>query len=60
MLWTFFLLAGCTELYREDEEASDITETAGHLEGSITLEEVRQREERKFGATLVDPSSAAH
>ena len=37
-----------------------ITETAGSLDGSISIEEVKQREEEKLGAAVADPSGAAH
>ena len=37
-----------------------ITETVGELEGAVTLEEVKRREEEKYGSALTDPSSAAH
>ena len=41
-------------------DGNRITETTGSLEGALSLEEVKQREEEKFGYVLPDPSSAAH
>jgi ferredoxin len=37
-----------------------ITETTSALEGALTLDEVKAKEEEKFGYALPDPSSAAH
>ncbi len=37
-----------------------ITETGSALEGALTIEEAKQKEEGKFGSVLSDPSSAAH
>ena len=37
-----------------------INETSGSLDGSIDIEEVKKREEAKFGAAVADPSGAAH
>lgn len=37
-----------------------ITETKGELEGALTIEEVKQKEEEQFGYILPDPSSAGH
>ena len=41
-------------------DANRITETVGSLEGALTLDEVKAKEEEKFGFVLPDPSSAAH
>ncbi len=37
-----------------------ITETTDSLDGGLTIEEAKQKEEDKFGSVLDDPSSAAH
>lgn len=37
-----------------------ITDTAGKLETAVEIEEVKRREEEKYGSSLEDPSSAAH
>jgi len=37
-----------------------INETSGSLDDSIPIEEVKKREEEKFGAAVADPSGAAH
>ena len=37
-----------------------VTETSDSLKNASELEEVRSREEAKFGRVLEDPSSAAH
>ena len=45
--------AACTDDNR-------ITETVGSLDGAHSIEEVKKKEEEKFGNALADPSSAAH
>ncbi len=42
------------------EEEHRITDTDEALDGALTIEEVKQKEEEKFGRVLEDPSSAAH
>jgi hypothetical protein len=42
------------------DDDNRITDTSGELEGAISIEVVKQKEEEKFGAALEDPSSAAH
>ncbi|MDA2925706.1 ferredoxin family protein [Acidobacteria bacterium AH-259-G07] len=37
-----------------------ITDTLAELDGALTIDEVRQKEEEKFGYALTDPSGAAH
>ena len=37
-----------------------ITDTSGELEGALSLDDVKAKEAKQFGASLPDPSSAAH
>jgi ferredoxin len=47
-----------------DADACDddnrMSDTADPLNGALTIEEVREKEEEKFGFAIDDPSSAAH
>lgn len=37
-----------------------ITETSSELDGAIDMDQIREKEEAKFGSAVEDPSSAAH
>lgn len=41
-------------------EENRITDTSAELEGAASIEDVKKKEEEKFGSVLPDPSSAAH
>ena len=37
-----------------------VTDTSSELDGALSMDAIRGKEEEKYGAALADPSSAAH
>jgi len=42
------------------DDDNRVSDTDDPLDGALTIEEVREKEEEKFGFAIDDPSSAAH